>query len=501
VEAVKERSRLDGLASDGSRRRRVVLLGVFALVVFALSEQAVSLRAGGAAVALWWPAAGVSAAAAVLTVGRDRAVVVAVVLAASGLANGLAGRPVSVALAFGMVNALEAAVVARLLRPGRRPLPSLISLPDLGRFLLAVAAGGAAVGLLAGLAVEVLTEGDLLSTARAVAPSHASALLLIVPVALRLPHGPAEAGPVERALQVIALFGLLALVFQDGQALPITVVPMLALIWAAVRCGAVTVLVELAATAAVAAAATLLGWGPFAEDVSPAVSDTQTAFTLVQVYVLVTSVAALVVALTVHERRRVLDQLEHLAMHDPLTALPNRRLLFEELAAVHARAGRTGEPALIVALDLDGFKAVNDHEGHQAGDRVLVEIADRLRHTARTGDIVARVGGDEFLVLCPGLRYRSSEASALVARLRQLVTEPLASLHGRSLGMSIGTAPVRADQPMEVALHDADRDLYSDKGRRRLLELPGDEPDDDRLSGPAASWRLSSGRAVKGTEL
>jgi diguanylate cyclase (GGDEF)-like protein len=464
---VEDRSRLGSLISDGSRSRRVLLLLVFALVVFALSEQAVSLRADDAPVALWWPAAGVSAAAAVLTTGRGRVAVVLVVLASSGLANAAAGRPAGLALAFGVVNALEAAVVARVLRPGRGPMPELVRVPDLGRFLLAVAAGGATVGLLGGVAVHLLAAGDALTTARSVAPSHASALLLIVPAVLHLPKGPTEAGMVERALQVIALGGLLAFVFRHEQGLPLTVLPMLALIWAAARCSAVTVLAELAATAAVAATATLLGWGPFAKDAGAAVPDTQTAFTLVQVYVLVASVAALVAALTMHERRSALEQLRQLAMHDALTALPNRRLLLEELTAVHARAGRTGEPALLIALDLDGFKAVNDHHGHQAGDQVLVEIADRLRHTARTGDVVARVGGDEFLVLCPGLRHRSPEAAVLVSRLQRAVTEPLTTLDGRCLGTSIGTAPVRADRPMDLALHAADGELYADKDRRR----------------------------------
>ena len=98
-------------------------------------------------------------------------------------------------------------------------------------------------------------------------------------------------------------------------------------------------------------------------------------------------------------RKEAEAQLAHLALHDPLTGLPNRRGLAEAIERAIARAQRSARPLAILALDLDGFKAINDRHGHPAGDTALIEIAARLRRAIRRSDLVARLGGDEFAVI------------------------------------------------------------------------------------------------------
>lgn len=119
------------------------------------------------------------------------------------------------------------------------------------------------------------------------------------------------------------------------------------------------------------------------------------------------------------ERKRLESRLEWMAYHDPLTGLVNRRSLVEQASRYVALAERRGSPLAVAYLDLSGFKSVNDEFGHEAGDTVLAEVARRLESEARESDIVARVGGDEFVVLMPevdspeaaaGAAHRFSEA-------------------------------------------------------------------------------------------
>ncbi|WP_291511878.1 sensor domain-containing diguanylate cyclase [Acidithiobacillus sp.] len=156
-------------------------------------------------------------------------------------------------------------------------------------------------------------------------------------------------------------------------------------------------------------------------------------------------------------------QLQQVAERDPLTDLPNRRALQRALALPRALdgAGRTA----VVMLDLDDFKVVNDELSHQAGDLVLLTLAERLRASLRRGDFVARYGGDEFVLILQGCAERNA-AEEVLARLEQALLQPL-SVAGRewTLKASMGVA-LAVDHPAQDAerlLRLADLALYRAK--------------------------------------
>ena len=162
------------------------------------------------------------------------------------------------------------------------------------------------------------------------------------------------------------------------------------------------------------------------------------------------------------------------AHFDPLTQLPNRRLLLEELDAALLKADQLQIEAAILFIDLDHFKNVNDSLGHAAGDALLVEVSSRVRACVRAADIVARLGGDEFLVLLPGLRERG-EADAVAARINQRLSEPIALRRDVvQLSCSIGYVVYPADglSASELFAH-ADMAMYESKrlGRNRTLRF------------------------------
>jgi diguanylate cyclase (GGDEF)-like protein/PAS domain S-box-containing protein len=172
------------------------------------------------------------------------------------------------------------------------------------------------------------------------------------------------------------------------------------------------------------------------------------------------------------ERRRAEEELRSLtatlterAIRDPLTGLANRTLLEERLRAALTRDGRTGQSTAVLFLDLDGFKAVNDRHGHAAGDRVLQVIALRLAAAVRPSDTVARVGGDEFVVLVEGATDEA--VSRLVDRLQQAVATALPTLDLK-VGVSVGVAVSIAGEtePMKL-LQAADTAMYAAKAARR----------------------------------
>ena len=133
--------------------------------------------------------------------------------------------------------------------------------------------------------------------------------------------------------------------------------------------------------------------------------------------------------------------LDHQARHDPLTSLPNRRQLLERMDQALVRLRRRGGMVAVLFLDLDDFKTVNDRHGNSTADRVLVEIAARTRGLVRGDDVVGRVGGDEFVVLCEDMKG-VSEAVALAGRLLRRVEQPIALDEGSGFGGALASFTV-----------------------------------------------------------
>lgn len=170
---------------------------------------------------------------------------------------------------------------------------------------------------------------------------------------------------------------------------------------------------------------------------------------------------------TVIERQRLFGRLRHLSHHDALTGLPNRALLRDRLQQAIARARRGSSFLSVLYLDLDRFKEVNDTHGHLVGDRLLQAFAERLRSQLRTSDTVARVGGDEFVVLLESPKGLAGNRAA-ADKIREAFAAPLA-VDGRLLSIqpSVGLADFPADGEEEgQLLSAADSAMYSAKGGR-----------------------------------
>jgi diguanylate cyclase (GGDEF)-like protein/PAS domain S-box-containing protein len=167
----------------------------------------------------------------------------------------------------------------------------------------------------------------------------------------------------------------------------------------------------------------------------------------------------------VTERRVAERLLEHQALHDPLTGLPNRALFLDRLQHALARARRPGSSLAVFFCDVDDFKDVNDSLGHDAGDELLMALPPRLREGLRAGDTVARFGGDEFVILCEDL---SSEGEAI--RIAERIGEAFAlpfELEGRPHHLSVSVGVVFASAGEATAaemLRDADAAMYRAKG-------------------------------------
>ncbi|EML2680783.1 sensor domain-containing diguanylate cyclase [Klebsiella michiganensis] len=160
-----------------------------------------------------------------------------------------------------------------------------------------------------------------------------------------------------------------------------------------------------------------------------------------------------------------------LEMHsytDELTGLPNRRSLFKHLAAQFSQAREQQRSVLLIFIDLDDFKAINDRFGHPCGDSFLIQIGERLAARVRSSDIVGRLGGDEFLIVGPGTD--SADQQEYIAALRQALAgiyflgEHRINYPGASFGV-IEADPWQID--VELALRAADEAMYQDKQSRR----------------------------------
>lgn len=152
----------------------------------------------------------------------------------------------------------------------------------------------------------------------------------------------------------------------------------------------------------------------------------------------------------------------HAALHDPLTGLPNRRLLYQRLERAFAFYWQTGGGLAVLFIDLDGFKPVNDIYGHDAGDQALRESADRIRRCARVEDSVARFGGDEFVILAGGVAG-PEDAAAVARRCIQAFQPEIPVRDGVSVrvGASVGIAIAgKVFRDVDALIRAADEAMY-----------------------------------------
>ena len=227
------------------------------------------------------------------------------------------------------------------------------------------------------------------------------------------------------------------------------------LIWAAFRFGPREASAIICLVCAIAVIGTTHGYGPFAR---PSPND---SLLLLQSFLSIQALTTLVFAAEVSERRRQEEHAKQLAVRDPLTGLANYRLLVERVEEQIKRYGRTTKPFVILLMDLDGLKKINDQYGHLVGSLAICRLAEVLHLSCRETDTAARYGGDEFALV---LTETSAEAAALVA---QRVAQRL-SLDAEEprLTVSIGIAEFPRDgATIEHLLSAADHSLYNDKGR------------------------------------
>ena len=169
----------------------------------------------------------------------------------------------------------------------------------------------------------------------------------------------------------------------------------------------------------------------------------------------------------VQARARVVE-LESRIDEDPLTGLLNRRGFERALERALAYVRRYGATAVLLFLDLDGFKAVNDRHGHAAGDWGLGRVARLITGSVRASDVVARIGGDEIVVLLWNLRADQAESKARA--IEELIAASPFEYEGKrfKLGLSAGFAVLTQDDTVEAALARADRAMYARKRARKI---------------------------------
>jgi diguanylate cyclase (GGDEF)-like protein len=191
---------------------------------------------------------------------------------------------------------------------------------------------------------------------------------------------------------------------------------------------------------------------------------------LLQAFLGVVSVMTQILAALVLERRKVEDQLRHLAVSDPLTGLANYRQFMSVLEAEVRRSGRTGRPFALVMLDVDDLKRINDHFGHLTGSQALCRVAEALRNTCRAMDTAARFGGDEFALILP---ETDAPAAWLVARRVRERLEQDTATPRVSASVGVAVYPEDGERP-ERLIEAADRLMYEGKLAADLRT--GEEP-------------------------
>lgn len=177
---------------------------------------------------------------------------------------------------------------------------------------------------------------------------------------------------------------------------------------------------------------------------------------------------AIVTHLDITRRKRLEQSLEHSATHDPLTGLPNRALLHDRLEVALGRRAEARNSVVVFFCDIDGFKEVNDTLGHASGDEVISMAASRLEGALRAGDSLARIGGDEFVVVCEDAR--SMDPAETAARVEEAFSASFqVGARAVTIGITLGWALGGHGDDSRELLEAADRHMYERKSEKRRI--------------------------------
>jgi diguanylate cyclase (GGDEF)-like protein len=444
---------------------QLVLLTALAAVYFAAGKLGLRLAFVNASTSAVWPPAGI-ALAAFLIFGRrvwpavllgaflvnlttDGSVPASIGIAIASLLGGLAGAKLCERFAGGR-HAFEDARSVLLFALLAAGLSSTIS-ATLGVVTLAVTHQaewqdfgpiwltwwlGDAGGDLVVAPLILLWAGDLKPHFKRSQWFEAAALMAAVVVVGELVFG--ESMPTALAF------------------LPLEYLYMPVLVWAAFRFGQRAVAVVVVLTYFVAVQGTLDEVGPFVRD------ERNVSLLLLQGFTAVAATTSMMLAAVVSERRRSEARLAHLAISDELTGLGNYRHLIATLEREIQRSERTGRSFVVLFLDMDGLKGVNDEFGHLTGSRALARLGDALRKACRAMDTAARYGGDEFLVVLPEADLAAAEQVS--QRVNELL---LADTEEPRISVSTGAAQYPRDgRTISELLGAADKAQYAVKTRR-----------------------------------
>jgi PAS domain S-box-containing protein len=433
------------VVTGGPAALLAVAVGV---AVFVMGAAALHLRPEGSSVAAWWPATAVAVGALAL-VHRQSGPLVLVAVGLGTLAAHLtADRPWQALVGFVVADMMTPWLLLRLMTR-RGDHPQLLSVEELGRFVRATFVATGAAGLVAGLGVQLASGQDLLITWGAFAGSHATAVLLLVPCALVLPAATARPRPAELAAQLVALAAALFMVFTPERLLPLGLLPLPVLLWAAVRFPARWVAAELVLAGVVSTTLTTAGRGPYAAVVDAGLPSEMIGV-LLQAALLVYVLGTLPLTLLVHQQRSALSHAED-----------SNKLLQSVLTGATATA--------IIGFARDGtitfFNAGAENMlGYRAGELVGRSTPERL-HTgeeveARAAELGVPPGMQVFTAVVDGGAPSERRDWTLVRRDGTHLTVALrvtrrVSTGGEHLGYLGVGEDVTERRRTEVTLRDA----------------------------------------------